>query len=196
MFVSEHLDDENRPAVQNMIAMLRQGRVFPSSQSLRRWDSLNEQNGYVRPCQRNGGRYPERLTGQNLVFLALYWLIFPKCNHAEINAFLYRCNMGNPYFQFYSHSQISRAETLIGLSKKKGSTTAYQALYPRNLRKRYQYWHYAFPIGIADIPRSQIIDLDECEVFVETTANRKYGKSYKGFRVRETGAYSKGEKWN
>ena len=197
MFMSEHLNDQDEnPHVVNMVALLRQAHVYPSSQTLTRWESLNDTLGHVRACRRNGGRQLERFAGQDLVCLALYRSIYPKCNHAEINAFLYRCNLGNPFFQFYSHSQISRAEALIGLSRKKGSTTAYQALYPRNLRKRYHYWHYAFPIGIADIPRSNIIDLDECGVFVETTGNRKYGKSYKGFRVRETGAYSKGEKWN
>ena len=54
----------------------------------------------------------------------------------------------------------------------------------------------AFPIGIADIPRRCIIDLDECGIFLETTANRKYGKAYSGLRVREPGPYSKSEKWN
>ena len=179
-----------------LIALLRQTHVYPSSWTQTRWEALNNDMGHVRPCRRTGNKFRENFAGQDLVFLALYRMLFPKCTHAEINAFLYRSNLGNPLFQFYSPSQICRAEALIDLTRKKGSTTAYQALLPRNLMKRFQYWNYAFPVRIADISRSQIIDLDECGVFVETTASRKYGKSYNGFRVRETGAYSKGEKWN
>ena len=44
------------------------------------------------------------------------------------------------------------------------------------------------------IPRSNVIDLDECGLFVETS-NRPHGKSVVGFRVREEGPYSKSEKW-
>ena len=85
---------------------------------------------------------------------------------------------------------------MIGLSRKKGSTTAHQAYYPHNIRKRWEYWNYPYPLGIADIGRSQIIDLDECGVFMETHANRQHGKSFIGLRVREEGAYGKSEKWN
>ena len=196
MFLGEHFNDVDNVAVRNMIDVLRQAHVYPSSRTQTRWEALHDDVGHVRPCRRSGNHFGERFAGQDLVFLALYRMIYPKSTHAEVNAFLYRCNLGNPRFQFYSPSQICRAETLIGLTRKKGSTTAYQALLPRNLIRRYQYWNYAFPIGIADINRSQIIDLDECGVFVETTASRRYGKAYKGFRVRETGAYTKGEKWN
>ena len=54
----------------------------------------------------------------------------------------------------------------------------------------------AFPLGIADISREFIIDLDECGVFIKTTGNRNHGKAYTGYRVREEGAYGKSEKWN
>ena len=43
------------------------------------------------------------------------------------------------------------------------------------------------------IPRSRIIDIDDCGLFVET-ANRPHGKATIGLWVREQGSYSKSEK--
>ena len=51
-----------------------------------------------------------------------------------------------------------------------------------------------YPYGIADIRREDLIDLDECGVFVET-ANKHIGKANIGSRVRQAGNYSKSEKW-
>jgi len=131
----------------------------------------------------------------NLLLLALYRIAFPKSNAAEINAFLYRANYGSLDFRFYSSSQITEAEQRIGLTTKKGSTTAYQALLPINKQKRWMYWNLPFPHGIADIFREDLIDLDECGVEL-SSADRKFGKSYVGKRVKQTGPYSKSEKYN
>ena len=75
--------------------------------------------------------------------LAIYRIFYPKCLIAEINTFLYTANIVNPFFSFYSPSQISSAETLIWLGRKKGCTTAYQAFYEVNLDKQFIYWNYA-----------------------------------------------------
>ena len=56
------------------------------------------------------------------------------------------------------------------------------------------YWNCDYPAGIRNIPKRDWIDLDEAGVFVET-ANRKSGKAYFGFRVREEGPYNHSEKW-
>ena len=49
--------------------------------------------------------------------------------------------------RLYSPSQISEAETWIGLTRKKGSTTAYQALLPINKLKRWAFWNLPYPHG-------------------------------------------------
>ena len=195
MFIRDHMDNENDPAVRNMIAVLRLNHCYPSSVTTRRWELIREEHGHLRPCKRNGNVIRVRMTGPDLVYLALYRVAYPKCTIAELNAFLYRANLGNPDFRFYSHSQIHRAESLIGLSRKKASTTAYQAYFPENMEKRWNYWNMAFPLGIANIPRSNVIDLDECGVMMEKTANRRYGKGYVGCRVNEEGPYGHSEKW-
>ena len=58
------------------------------------------------------------------------------------------------------------AEIRIGLTRKCGRTTAYQSLFHRNRLQRWCYWHLPYPFGIADIRVRDLIDLDECGVFV------------------------------
>ena len=47
-----------------------------------------------------------------------------------------------------------------------------------------------YPYGIADIQREYLIDLDECDVFVEM-ADKHIGKCYAGNRVWQAGNYQK-----
>lgn len=178
-----------------IINQLRLQHDYPCQDTENRWDELHRRLGHYRACRRTGNSWATVLRGQDLVLLSLYRIVFPKANAPEINAFLYRANYGNPDFRFYSHSQISTAKARIGLSRKAGSTTAYQALLPINIYKRWCFYHLPYPMGIADVPRRLMIDLDECGIFVES-ANRKHGKSYIGCRVKEPGPYSKSEKWN
>ena len=91
-------------------------------------------------------------------------------------------NEPNP--RFFHPSHITRAEDILGLSNKRGSTTGYQALLPRVLALRWMYWHMPYPFGIANIPNDDWIDIDEAGIFVET-ANRPSGKTYTRLRVRE-----------
>jgi hypothetical protein len=81
-------------------------------------------------------------------------------------------------FRFYSPSQISEAEKLIGLTQKRGSTTAYQALRPINSQKRWTFWNLPYPYVIADIQRQDMIDLDECGVEM-SDGDRSIGKAYR-----------------
>jgi hypothetical protein len=96
--------------------------------------------------------------------------------------------------RLYHPSQITRVKEKLGLSRKAGSTTAMQALLPRNIMKRWQYWHMNYPYGIADILREDIIDLDEAGIFLET-CNRGMGKATIGKRVRQEGPFGHSVKW-
>jgi hypothetical protein len=180
----------NNPAVQQAQAMYQ----FPCNRTIRRYIQLEQELGHVRPCRRTGNRRASVLRDHNIVFLALYRVVFPKCSAAQINAFLYRVNFGDVTFRFYTPSQITKAEIRIGLTRKRGSTTAFQAYLPINRRKRWLYWNMPYPYGIADIRVEDLIDLDECGLYVET-AGKKIGKAYLGSRVRQGGNYQKSEKW-
>ena len=174
---------------------LRQQRLIPSLRSEYRYSTLNATRGHVRACRRTGNNRATVLRGHDIFLLALYRIVFPKATAAEVNAFLYRANYGNLHFRFYSSAQITEAEKRIHLTRKKGSTTAYQALLPINIQKRWAFWNLPYPYGIADIRRQDIIDLDECGVEV-MSGDRSWGKAYVGKRVGQPGAYGKDTKIN
>ena len=94
--------DLQNPAIQ----LLRQQRRFPSRYTIRRWQQLQQQFGHYRALQRNGNKTATVLRRHNLILIALYRLVMPKALHAEMNAFLYRANYGDPNNRFYVHSQI------------------------------------------------------------------------------------------
>ena len=124
---------------------------------------------HLRPFRRTGNARASVLCGIDNYILAYWRSIWPKSTHAEMNALLFTSQVarGEPNPRFFSPSQISRAEDKLGLSKKRGSTTAYQALLPRNLTKRWVYWNRPYPAGIADIPKDDWIYYDEAVFFVE-----------------------------
>ena len=177
-----------------MVAQLRNQFHYPSLRTERRWVQLQERFGHYRPCRKLGNSRATVLRDHDLMLLSLYRVVFPKATAPEINAFLYRANFGNLNFRFYSSSQISEAEKRIGLTRKRGSTTAYQALLPINIQKRWNFWNLPYPFGIADISRHDMIDIDECGVFLESS-DRSIGKAYIGNRATQAGPYSKSEKW-
>lgn len=183
------------PDVVQLIQTLQLNHVFPSNTTQQRWLHQHGTTGNIRAYCRTGNRFARRLRGQDLIYLALFRIFLPKASAAEVNAFLYNMNLGNREFSFYSPSQITKAEQMIGLSRKRGSTTAYQAFLPINMQKRWNYWNLPYPLGMADVQRSKIIDLDECGIFLDT-GKRKYGKAYSGVRVGDVGPYSKSEKYN
>ena len=173
----------------------RQQRKYPSNKSVKHWQALRQLYGHVRACRRTGNARATILRDHNIILLALYCMAFPKATAAEVNAFLYRANYGNMNFRFFSASQICEAEKIIGLTRKRGSTTAYQALRPINRQKRWMFWNLPYPYGIADIRREDMIDLDECGVEM-TDADRSLGKAYIGHRVSQPGPFSKSMKIN
>ena len=65
---------------------------------------------------------------------------------------------------------------------------------PHNVLRRELFWNLPPPIGVFQVPRNQLIDSDECAIFL-STANRAHGKAYVNVRVGETGVYGCDEKW-
>ena len=127
----------------------------------------------------------------NLTHVLLIFPYFPdiydKAGLAVFSAFV-----GTP--RFFTESQITNAENWLGISRKKGSTTAEQANLPVNLQRRYTFWHGPHPVGIFGTSRSRIIDFDEAAIFLETIG-RSYGKCHISTRVNEPGPYNHSEKY-
>ena len=55
----------------------------------------------------------------DFVLLALQIVALPMGIHAQMNEFMYRLNIGDPILQFYSPSQLSKAEETPDLPRKK-----------------------------------------------------------------------------
>ena len=110
-----------------------------------------------------------------MLYLALYQAVFLKAKAAKINSFLFRCNLGNLKLNYYYPSAITEAEKQLGLTKKQGSTTAYQVLLPINHLKRGKFWGVAYSFRITDIRIEDMINLDEMGEYPEDT-NRLIGK--------------------
>ena len=166
----------------------------PSASTIYRYVARRLQLGHMRRMAHSGNRRKSGLChGLPLMLLAVYRAAFPKAERAEIAAFLWRAYSGHlPNPHLYTATEINRAENLLGLNRKKGSTTAYKAYLPRNLLRRYMYHHFPAPYGINNIRRMDMIDLDEACLTVEA-ANRKYGKACVHRRVRQSGNYGHGK---
>ena len=166
-------DQEYQPIIRQAQARY----LFPSDRTLRRLENRNRTHHHLRRWRWTGNNFATVLRGVDNYMLAYWRSIWPKSTHAEMNTLLFNSQLarGEPNPRFFSPSQLSRAEDKLGLSAKRASTTAYQALLPRNITKRWIYWNCNYPAGIADIPKDDWIDYDEAAIFVET-ANRKSGK--------------------
>jgi hypothetical protein len=170
-------------------------RLVPLTRTNRRHRrQLLHLRGHLRPYVRQGNKRATVLRGHACFLLAFWRCLHPKTTAAETNAFLWNAHgRFQPTPRLYSPSQITEAEDRLGLSRKRASTTARQALDPRNVLKRQIFWTFPYPFGIADIHIDDYIDLDEAGVFVET-ATRKWGKCVIGTRCRQAGPYGHSKK--
>ena len=83
MFLSQQgLQDD--PHVANLVDLLRANYMYPSAITQWRYEQLNQNLGHVLPCRRTGNKHPEKMPGQDLIYLALYRVAYPKCIIAEM----------------------------------------------------------------------------------------------------------------
>ena len=104
-------------------------------------------------------------------------------------------NLHGPNNRLHSPSQICRAESLILITKKRASTTAFQAMAPVNIQRRHNFWNLPYPFGSVGIHPNDMIDVDEAGIYPNET-NRKHGKGRVGQRCREVGTYIRDQKLN
>ena len=135
-FVDSMTQGNNLPAANNHFLLhLDQARAMngPHQRTQHRWQAPKMDTGSIAPLARTGNNRALVLRGTSLVALATYRSAFPKATRDEIRAFLYNCfcPVSNEEM-FFSKTSITRAEQRLGLSRKKGSTTARQANSIRN----------------------------------------------------------------
>ena len=172
------------------LAALRRDKKFPCFATCKSWIEQNRQLGHVRPKKATGNKQTRReVNGVDLYNLALYRKYNPKAYIDEVRAYVHNRNPAN---KPYSKSQIHRAETRLGLTRKTGSTTSTKAYLAINLQKRRQYWNEPYPLGIRGVCTNDVIDLDEAR-FTLVSMNRKRGKTVTFHRCDSQGMYRKGE---
>ena len=179
--VAAHFGGFSRNA---MVTFLHNQRLWCHCSSIYCWRRRLQLLGHLRRFSRTGNRRATVLRGVQLISLAI-WREAP-------NIWLHHAN---GRLRFYQPSQISKVEDSLGLSSKRALTTARQAMFPLNLQLRFNYWFLPCPFGIANVPRSRIIDLDKAALFVES-GNCSRGKTHMTRRVREVGPYGHSEKLN
>ena len=119
---------ENGVVDSSVISSLRSQHSFPSHRSVVRWVDLLHDLGNFRPFRCSGNKRMEReIMGNDLVLLALYRVSLPKATQAEGSAFLVVMNGHDAMYIPYSPSQITRVEDVLNLTRKRWSTTAFQA---------------------------------------------------------------------
>ena len=181
------------PRLDENIRLLQLHHKYPSNRTIQRWITRYNLYGHYLPFRRTGNnRATRELRGLDLSDLALIRAVLPKSRLYEVKAFVFSAN---PINRPYSNSQLYRAESLIGLSRKAASTTSHDAHLPINLVKREQYWNAQYPFGIAGIDPRTIIDCDEMGLELEHQ-NRSFGKTAVGERCDQKGVYNRNEKLN
>ena len=150
--------------------------------SLKRWEKR------IHPHRQTGGKREQQVSGHHLFLLVLFKKIFPQASASQCAVFVACHSADNRVF---TDREISKALKGLNFTRKKASTTAYEAFSPRNLKRHFQFWNYSFPAGVVGVRRRDLIDIDECS-FCVGDSNQTYGHAVKGLRVRKVGNYGRG----
>ena len=120
---------------QSQLALAAAGApgVVASETSLWRWAT----HGTGR-CVKRGGAIATSLRGEEELLLVLCRLAWPKATADQISAYIARNSTSG---WIYSRVAITRCENRLGLTRKRGSTTAFQALTPFNQARRHNFWN-------------------------------------------------------
>lgn len=170
-----------------MIMMKKLGQYIPkcfcSDRSIRRWVKKG-----VIPKEMTGNKAKRGMSGHHRFLLALFKKVYPHATNNQCAVFIACHSHDNAVF---TKRVISEALKDMGMTRKRASTTAYQAFTPENLELHHRFWHFSFPAGIQGVPRKDLIDVDEMAIELKD-ANLNYGHAVKGLRVRKIGNYGRG----
>ena len=181
------------PRTDPVLRLMQASKEYPCDRTISRYILQYRAVVHVIPFRRTGNNRAQRdVKGTDLISLALHRSIRPKSRIYEVKAFVH---MVNPANAVYSDSQICRAEARLGLTRKKGSTTAFQAYLPINVLKRQNYFRMDYPGGIANIDPRDVIDIDEAGIHLESQ-DRSFGKTVEGDRCDQAGHYNRSERLN
>jgi hypothetical protein len=104
--------------------------VEPCQNTLKSWCKE-----HLVPFEMRGGPEHSSLVGVDLLLMCLYLTAYPAASLDEV--VIHIINNGGGV---YDHQMISRRMAEIELSKKQGSTEAYQAFMPQNIQRLRRFW--------------------------------------------------------
>lgn len=169
-----------------LVNMYQSGNYVPDSikRSIQRWIKDG-----VFPKRQTGNKRNRNPTGEHLFLLAFFKLIYPQATRPECAAFVALYSKDG---YVLTNTEVTHGFKCLNLTRKKGSTTAYQAFTPKNVYLHHCFWKYNFPGGINDVPMERLMDGDEM-AFHLGDVSKGYGHAVKGLRVRKAGHYSRGQ---
>ena len=141
----------------------------------------------LEPYHQSGNTPSNNIVGMNQMLLVFYLIAYPDALLDEIAAFIANASHDG---KVYSRGEIGQRLHELKITRKRGSTEAYQAFTPWNMHVRKIFWEHPLPFGIHGTARRRFIDIDECGIEMQST-NRKHGYAYSGARVRKPGNYSR-----
>lgn len=153
-----------------------------SKSSVRRWK--------IRPdaYEMTGNKPRQGMHGHHRFLLAVFKKVWPQATANQCAVWI-ACHSVD--HAVYTESEVSRAIIDMGLTRKKSSTTAYQAFNEVNIELHYKFWHYPSPAGIRGTRRKRLMDADEMAIELKD-ADTNYGHAVRGMRVRKVGNYGRG----
>ena len=157
--------------------------VDASRRSLGRWDVREI------PYRMTGNKQRSQIVGIDLVNLVIFLLAWPDATQDEMAVFIY--NEGGE--KLFTRQAISGRLNEMDITKKKAATDSYQSQRDDVQFRLHCFFNCSLPLGIRDVPRFKLMDLDEFGVTLEKM-NRTGGWSLKIFRVRKDGHYHHGSK--
>ena len=135
-----------------------------------------------------GGRQRSQLVGRDLLLLMICIFIFPTATADEIAAFIVNNGGG-----VYERRTISSRLKDMDITRKIGSTRAFQAFLSINIQRKLDFFNQPPSVGVHGLRRRVFIDFDETGIFLEMT-NRKRGFAHVSIRIRKPGFYTKSQK--
>ena len=102
------------------------------------------------------------IVGVNLLNLVTYITAWPNSTHDEMAAFIF--NEGGDLYPFQA---ISKHLKELDILKKRASTKGYQAQCPDVEFCVWCFWNCPPPLGVFQVPRRKLIDVDEFGVTLE-----------------------------
>lgn len=168
-----------------LIDLYQSGLPFPEKnrRSIQRWIKFGSD-----PKKKTGNKGSTSMLGEHLFFLALFKRIYPQATNPQCAVFI-ACYSDDS--RVFTNTEITQGLRKLNMTRKKASTTAYQAFTKRNLYLYDCFRNFTFPAGVKDVFRRRLCDADEMALTIGD-AGLAYGHAVKGLRVRKSGNYGRG----